>query len=303
MNQQQHDEPKEQQEHPPPPIEMSDAMESAWDDDDFGKVVKLLDDGESVNCVDRSDGSTPIMIALYVHHRLEVVQELADRGADLTMVDNDGKNLLHHAVYNYGMLSSSIDWVLANTTIDINSTTTEGETPIMFLLKNNCLNGAKYLVEKGANLFMKNKDGERAIDIHIINDPDIHFINDPAIVLGPVGLQVLQHAKDIRWSSVKQLLLLSKACKFPNDPRLHDIGPFLKSNEAIFSRVQSARLVVSVFTIEGLVRRIASFFINKKLIVKDPAIKKEDEEPDDVRRRIEAALAANEEKNRRTRKG
>jgi ankyrin repeat protein len=246
-------------------------MDDACYDGFVGKVEKLLDAGESVNSVNDL-GQTPIMSAL-MYNDLHIFQVLADRGAALTMVSNKKANLLHYAAYSG--YPECINWVLANTTIDINSTTTEGITPIMFSLMRNELNGAKFLVEKGANLFMKNKDGERAIGIHVINDP--------AIVLGP---QVLQHAKDIRWSSVKQLLLLSKA---------------YESADVVSSSTN--HLATSVFSIEGLVRRIASFFINKKLIVKDPAIKKEDEEPDDVRRRIEAALAADQEKNRRTRKG
>jgi hypothetical protein len=234
------------------------------------EVVKLLKK-ESVNGVD-STGATPIMLAI-MYNRLHIVQVLADRGADLTMVDDDGLSLLHHAAY-IGC-RESINWVLANTTIDVNSTRTDVATPIMFSIKYNSLDEAKLLVEKGANLFLKDKDGERVIDIHVNGDR--------AIVLGP---QVLQHAKDIRWSSVKQLLLLSKA---------------YGSSDIVASSSSSTHLATSVFTIEGLVRRIASFFINKKIIVKDPSIKKEDEEPADVRRRIEAALAENEEKNRRTR--
>jgi hypothetical protein len=228
---------------------------------DEDEVVRLLDDGESVNCAVSSSGATPIMLAM-LYKRLRVVQALAYRGADFTMVNAVGWNLLHYAAFNGSREC-------------INSTTMKGETPIMFSLIYNDLNEANILVEKGANLFLKDKYRERAIDIR--------SLFDHAVVLGP---QVLQHAKDIRWSSVKQLLLLSKA---------------YDSSDVVASSSSSTHLATSVFTIGGLVRRIASFFINKKTIVKDPSIKKEDEEPDDVRRRIEAALAENEEKNRRTR--
>jgi hypothetical protein len=64
------------------------------------------------------------------------------------------------------------------TTIDVNSTATSGETPIMRSLGDNMLNACMFLMEKGANLFMKNKDGERAIDVHT-------YRHHGGVVLGP----------------------------------------------------------------------------------------------------------------------
>jgi hypothetical protein len=68
------------------------------------------------------------------------------------------------------------------------------------------------------------------------------------------------------------------------------------------SQLPAAHLAASVFTITGLVRHIAEYLIRTELIVRDPATKKKDKEPDDVKRRVEATLAANEEKNKRARK-
>jgi ankyrin repeat protein len=73
-------------------------------------------------------------------------------------------NLLHDAAFVGNR--EGIEWVLANTTIDVNSTTsTKGETPIMGPLYYNDLDTSKLLIERGANLFLKNKDSERAIDV------------------------------------------------------------------------------------------------------------------------------------------
>jgi hypothetical protein len=195
----------------------------------------------------------------------------------------------------WGGNGDCIEWVFANTTIDVNATTSSGKTPIMWSLDNNTLDASKLLIERGANLFMKS-DGVRAIDLHISGNPNYD-------VLGP---QVLQHALDLRWSSVKHLLLIS------NFYETSDVIPFSSSSSsslsssAVVPKRRSSRiaapshsvhLAASVFTIAGLVRHIAEYLIRTELIVRDPAIKK-DKEPDDVKRSVEATLASKISKKR-----
>jgi ankyrin repeat protein len=257
-------------------------------------------------------GNTPVLIVLICNHP-HIVQTLVDKGADLSIVDNDGWNVLHWAARNGNF--DLIELVLVNTTIDINSTTFGGGTPIMMALQNNELDASKLLVEKGANLFMMDirGEGERAIDIHEVNDQ-----GEPTdVVLGP---QVLQHALDLRWASVKHLLLIS------NFYETSDVVPFFSSSSSSSSAVvnlpqrrsprlaastHSAHLAASVFSIAGLVRHIAAYLIRTELIVRERRNDDDDDDgddddeeekkPDDVKRRIEVALAANEEKNKRAR--
>jgi hypothetical protein len=152
--------------------------------------------------------------------------------------------------------------VLANTTIDVNSTCNTGSTPIRWALspQANRLDKGKLLVEKGANLFKKNDDGESAMDL-------------------PLGPQFLQHAKDLVWESVKPLLLLSKACS---------------TNALPFNPSTAIPLpLITVFSIEGIVRDyIAPYIKRKDVITRDPSIPRPTKEPDDVKKRIEAGLAA-----------
>jgi hypothetical protein len=101
------------------------------------------------------------------------------------------------------------------------------------------LDAGKLLVEKGANLFKKNNIGISAMD-------------------EPSGSQVLQHAKDLIWESVKPLLLLSSACS---------------------TSTQSTSLI-KVFSISGIVRDyIAPYIMRKGLIIRDPE-EDVDEEPE-----------------------
>ena len=115
--------------------------------------------------------------------------------------------------------------MLAKTTIDVNSTTNDGMNSIRLAISD--LDAAKLLVEKGANLFLKDDEGRCAID------DDEH---EPTI---------LQYAKDLRFASVRSLFLLSSACTYPNTPQLVACS-FLDDDASILSRSRSARLVASV---------------------------------------------------------
>jgi ankyrin repeat protein len=145
------EEPEEQEQPAAAHPLMSEAFEKALRDGDVGEMRRLLDGGESVNCV-HQHGTTPIMLALF-RRELAIIQLLAERGADLSMVDNVNWSLLHIAALGGGR--ECIEWVLDNTTIDVNSTSHLGETPLMMSLDSNELEAAKLLVENGANLFLK----------------------------------------------------------------------------------------------------------------------------------------------------
>jgi ankyrin repeat protein len=228
---------------------MDDALYNACEVGDVEAVIRLLDGGKNVDTFD-SMNMTSIMFALW-HGHLHVAIMLVGRGADLSRVSSYEANMLHYAAE--GANRQCIEWVLANTTIDINSTTHLGTTPIIIALNTNQLDAAKLLVKKGANLFIKNNDCISGMS-------------------HGMGHQVLQHAEDLIWESVKPLLLLSKAC----------------------STSTPSSSLIKLFSISGLVRDyIAPYVMRKGPIIRDPE-EDVDEEPeaDEVKLRIEAALAA-----------
>jgi ankyrin repeat protein len=227
-----------------------------------------------INSTD-DEGRTPIMFTLE-YGELETSKALVARGADLTIVDTDGSNVLHHTAVS-GHLDC-IKWVFANTTIDVNSGNGDGITPIMDALFHNKMDAAKLLVEKGASLFAKDNYGDVAIDLRVSNEPDDEQ-------LGP---QVLQHAKEIRWSAAKEFVLLSTSCQSEDRRQLANHPTSIYDGKNIF---RSARLTISAFGERGLSRLIASYIMRTDIIVRDksiPLVK----EPDAVKKRVEAALAA-----------
>jgi ankyrin repeat protein len=234
-----------------------------------------------VNSADNG-GVTPVMIVLE-KGLLDIAKSLVEMGADLSMVDVGGKNALQLAA-SMGHCYC-IDWLLDETTLGINSVANDGKNPIKLALENNHLDVAKHLVANGANLFLKANGNE---------SDDDESDGKSALLDHPSGPRILNFAIELRWASVIPLFRLSTACTFPNEPQLVNCS-FLESNDTILSRVHSARLVSSVFSITGLTLEIASYLLRVDIIVRDPSIPKkkpEEEEPDDVKTRIEAALAA-----------
>jgi hypothetical protein len=143
----------------------------------------------------------------------------------------------------------------------------------MLALKNGRLNVAKFLVELGANLFLEDVYDIRAIDIIC------EYTDDN---LGP---QVLEHAQNLRWNSVKQFLLLSKACqssrRFTAEVALDD------DVNTLLLCFKSARLVASVLGSPDLASKIASFLVRSNIIVCDPLIPRP---PDAIKARVEAEI-------------
>jgi hypothetical protein len=90
----------------------------------------------------------------------------------------------------------------------------------------------------------------------------------------------VQHAKNLIWVSVKPLLLLSEVISITAD------------DESLPSPVLPS--VAKVFGILGIIRDyIVPYIMRKDVITRDPSIPKDVEgEPDEVKLRIEAGLAA-----------
>jgi ankyrin repeat protein len=200
-------------------------------------------------------------------------------------VDSKGRNALHSAAL--GGSREAVEWVLANNSIDVNSVDTNGYTSIMDALGDGHNEAAYCLVENGANLFMKNSEGERAIDTPVdIEEGDIAKSEEAEVaeieeadrvVLGP---QVLQHAIEFRWTAAKPLLLLSKAC---SSEIIHPVNPSIAIPSSLISALGNSDIIR---------KEIGPFLLRGDVLVRDPSIARPPKAPDAVELRIEAGLAA-----------
>jgi ankyrin repeat protein len=141
------------------------ALHCAAESDDIETINWLLDNSTiDINAIDH-DGWTAAILAMELN-KFDAVKFLHARGADLSIVNHKGRNSLHIAARNGDV--KAIKWLLENSTLDINLADDEGSTPIMICLNWNELASAKLLVERGSNLFLKDEEGTRAIDIRVL---------------------------------------------------------------------------------------------------------------------------------------
>jgi ankyrin repeat protein len=212
-----------------PPI-ASRELKRAVNANDTGKIISLVDAGESPNSVDEL-GHTIVMRAL-LKGKLEAAKALSCCGADLLWVSSHGSTALHYAASGGDV--DCIEWVIAKISIDVNSTANNGAIAIGCALHKNKLSAANYLVEKGANLFVKHQNGVMAIDIRVHNQPNGEQL----------GYLVLQHAKDIRWSAAKECILLIESCQSPDRRKVANLSMDNDVDDAE-SIKRSARLAAS----------------------------------------------------------
>jgi ankyrin repeat protein len=91
---------------PVDPLVMSQAMLLASGRGNTQAILRLVAGDESVNCRNK-DGLTPLLLVLMVGHDLAVVLSFVKIGADLSIVDNNGSNVLHFASYGGNVDSSN----------------------------------------------------------------------------------------------------------------------------------------------------------------------------------------------------
>ena len=99
--------------------------------------------------------STPLMIAA-VNDKLQAVKCLLEQGADPSLQDNDGWNMLHYA--SRGGNPEVIELMLSHVS-SIDSITKEGDTPLMIAADYDKLQAVKYLLKQGADPSLQNNNG------------------------------------------------------------------------------------------------------------------------------------------------
>jgi hypothetical protein len=104
-----------------------------------------------------------------------------------------------------------------------------------WLIFNGHYDVATFLIERGADIFAKLGDGRRAIVVAVRNEPT-NFM----------GPRVLQHAKDLRVTSVKQSIILSKACSIDTTPPPTSSSSANPPPQRRSARHQAPRRVASV---------------------------------------------------------
>ncbi|XP_067660836.1 ankyrin repeat domain-containing protein 50-like [Haliotis asinina] len=126
-------------------------------------VVKYI---LSLNSVDINSRGwlrrTPVMEAAEKGHK-EVVELLVKHGADLSLYEKSGRNILHNACYRG--LYDIVKYVLSLKSVDINSRGWKKRTPVMVAAERGYKKVVELLVKNEANLSLRDEDGKNILDL------------------------------------------------------------------------------------------------------------------------------------------
>ncbi|XP_046375805.2 ankyrin repeat domain-containing protein 50-like [Haliotis rufescens] len=132
-------------------------------------VKKLLSEGRTDIESIGEYGRTAVMLAAEKGHRV-VFDVLVNAGGDMTVVDDDGNNILHLAC-----LGGNVDMVrgvLSRNAVDINSRGQFGRTPVMVAAEKGCKGMYNMLVSFGGNETLFDEDGNNILHVACLGGKD-----------------------------------------------------------------------------------------------------------------------------------
>lgn len=104
-------------------------------------------------------GDTMMHIAANGYHR-EIIKQLISWGCDIDAKNSNGETPAFAAIYNVNILRIFIE-----AGADVNAQAANGETIAMRALTYIQTDALAYLIDQNANLLLKNKNGDHAIDV------------------------------------------------------------------------------------------------------------------------------------------
>jgi ankyrin repeat protein len=124
-------------------------------------VALLLEHGADIEAR-TNENNTPFLLACQNGH-LRTAQILAEKGADVIYVCQDGLSALHLAAM--GGHAELVSWLLDKAGADIEARTNENNTPFHLACQNGHLRTAQILAEKGADVMAVGQHGMSAIQL------------------------------------------------------------------------------------------------------------------------------------------
>ncbi|XP_067653810.1 poly [ADP-ribose] polymerase tankyrase-1-like [Haliotis asinina] len=127
---------------------------------DLERVKRILSAG-NVDINARVWGiGTAVMVAAW-RGQIDVVKFLVDRGANVSLVDEDGDTILHWACEGGGL--ETVKLILSLKVVDINSRGVSNKTPMMMAEESGYIDVVKLLVSQGADVSLVDVDGRNIL--------------------------------------------------------------------------------------------------------------------------------------------
>lgn len=130
----------------------------------YNDVVKnAISNGINVNQKCLQEGKTALVYAIKNNYGDETVKLLLKAGADVNIVDNNGRTALFDAIKHgkYNMIKDKVS--------NVNHKNKHGITPLMIAASNMKFHVIDDLLDRGANAKLKNDAGENSFDVAVKN--------------------------------------------------------------------------------------------------------------------------------------
>ncbi|XP_046567573.1 ankyrin repeat and SOCS box protein 2-like isoform X6 [Haliotis rubra] len=133
---------------------------SASKDGDLETVKRILAAGHVDINTRGGYITTPVMAAAWNRHS-DVVEFLVGRGADVSLVDRNGDNVLHWACYGGDL--ETVKLIVSRNLLDINSRGYNSWTPVMEAARYGHSDVVEFLVGRGADVSLVDGDGDNIL--------------------------------------------------------------------------------------------------------------------------------------------
>lgn len=145
-----------------PLICLVNSVHVCWTNSKLEVIQVLLDNGAYVNGRDCC-GRTPLILAAMKKTSEIAIQILLDHGADFTVRDDDGKTALVHATEQCQENVPSLLQCTTNMNEYLNLQASDGRTALMWAVIKSNVSLTQKLIDLGADVNIKDKDGNTAL--------------------------------------------------------------------------------------------------------------------------------------------
>lgn len=114
-------------------------------------------------------GDTPLCeVVSMAGNKLERVKLLVQKGADITVTNNNGQALLHYASGDSnGVIVELIKYLVLQCHLDIHKKDNMGQTPFHYAAKTGSVGTLKFLIDQGASIDETDNEGQTALHLAV----------------------------------------------------------------------------------------------------------------------------------------